>query len=407
MNTIFRNELAAAFRRRVSANARCPKAFTLVELLVVIAIIGILIALLLPAVQAAREAARRMACTNKIKQLCLSLQNYHDVYNSFPAGQSGLDGTTNWSGNAENNRISMYVGLLPYVEQNALYQEITEIQRSYSNGTAWMGLRIGADNPTGSATVANDRSNVGVNVQVPFASCPSELRTDVSTGYYARSNYVFSQGDFPGRGDTFPNGNGRNPRGMFVPMQWLGMNDITDGTSNTAAVSERGTGYGRGRRVQSSVVAAAGSVIAGFATATANTADGTATGERPTTFNPSVCQTYVSNGEIIATAPTPNLVRYGRRWLSGEPVYTIFNTILPPNSPGCTSGTGSSDAGVLPPNSYHSGGVNLGKVDGSVMFVSNTVDAGSASAMCVRSGDSPYGAWGAAGSINGGESKSL
>ncbi|MEN6493790.1 MAG: DUF1559 domain-containing protein [Thermoguttaceae bacterium] len=86
--------------------------FTLVELLVVIAIIGILIALLLPAVQAAREAARRMQCTNQMKQLAISLHNYHDTFLAFPPG-----------GRSAGNQLSWAVSILPYIEQKPLYDK--------------------------------------------------------------------------------------------------------------------------------------------------------------------------------------------------------------------------------------------------------------------------------------------
>ncbi|HTN77380.1 MAG TPA: DUF1559 domain-containing protein, partial [Pirellulaceae bacterium] len=99
------------------------RAFTLVELLVVIAIIGVLVALLLPAVQAAREAARRMQCSNNVKQLGLSLHNHHDTYNRFPPGGAndqtpfGTETATSGWGS------SWMVYILPYIEQNALYSQ--------------------------------------------------------------------------------------------------------------------------------------------------------------------------------------------------------------------------------------------------------------------------------------------
>lgn len=106
---------------------RCAKternAFTLVELLVVIAIIGILVALLLPAVQAAREAARRMQCTNNLKQLGLGMQNYHSTYGAFPPGSTR--DIAAGSGNFNDPRFSPHVMLLPYLEQQPLYDRIT------------------------------------------------------------------------------------------------------------------------------------------------------------------------------------------------------------------------------------------------------------------------------------------
>src|SRR5688572_21241712 len=98
---------------------RRPRGFTLVELLVVIAIIGILVALLLPAVQAAREAARRMSCGNNLKQISLGLHNYHDTYKAFPAGWFDFGGAAN---NFESWGWSAM--LLPFVEQQPLHDQM-------------------------------------------------------------------------------------------------------------------------------------------------------------------------------------------------------------------------------------------------------------------------------------------
>jgi len=97
--------------------------FTLVELLVVIAIIGVLVALLLPAVQAAREAARRTQCSNQLKQLVLSLHNYHDTHRTFPP--SGIP----------SNSLGWHVLILPFIEQSALHEQVNFNQGQYSAGT--------------------------------------------------------------------------------------------------------------------------------------------------------------------------------------------------------------------------------------------------------------------------------
>src|SRR6476620_2946778 len=97
------------------------KAFTLVELLVVIAIIGVLVALLLPAVQAAREAARRMQCSNHLKQIGLGLQNYHDTFQSLPFGaRARFVQSTSATPVGQGWGPSWYVGILPFCEQKPL-----------------------------------------------------------------------------------------------------------------------------------------------------------------------------------------------------------------------------------------------------------------------------------------------
>ena len=119
---------AVASRKRSQRHA-----FTLVELLVVIAIIGILIALLLPAVQAAREAARRNQCSNNLKQLGVGLHGYHDITGSFPFGRGG----TATGAMSNSSRVSGFIPLLPYIEQTAIYDQI----RAGGNGAPPLGPR--------------------------------------------------------------------------------------------------------------------------------------------------------------------------------------------------------------------------------------------------------------------------
>ena len=151
-------------KSHVKTGAGSAEAFTLVELLVVIAIIGILIALLLPAVQAAREAARRMQCTNQLKQLGLSVHNYHDTYKACPV--SGIGGSENHS---------PFVGLLPYFEQTARFELLSSV-----------GFNA---NPYGS-----NRAFFG---KLNLLACPSDGQTSsIGENDYTPSNYCFSLGDY-------------------------------------------------------------------------------------------------------------------------------------------------------------------------------------------------------------------
>jgi prepilin-type N-terminal cleavage/methylation domain-containing protein len=145
--------------------------FTLVELLVVIAIIGMLIALLLPAVQAAREAARRMQCTNHVKQLSLALHTYADAYSAFPN-----DGwADNFNHAASPANLSVFTRLLPYVEQSALYAKFN------------FGLPYGTAPNTNAANSGNNA--LEGNPSINYFKCPSNSGTEAPDGVSA-TNYV-------------------------------------------------------------------------------------------------------------------------------------------------------------------------------------------------------------------------
>ena len=198
-----------------------PRGFTLVELLIVITIIGILISLLLPAVQAAREAARRAQCINNLKQIGVAMHNHHSAKNCFPAGYL-------WppTGNVDGAESTWVTYLLPYLEQDAVY---AMIDWKVAFGQAWEPPSYPQRNVT----------------QVFFPSimeCPSALTVDHENlwyGTWARGNYVANNGFGPQVEWTTPVA-GRMAGVFFIEttMSGLGANEISDGLSNTAFVSE-------------------------------------------------------------------------------------------------------------------------------------------------------------------------
>jgi prepilin-type N-terminal cleavage/methylation domain-containing protein len=217
--------------------------FTLVELLVVIAIIGVLVALLLPAVQAAREAARRMKCTNQLKQICLAVHNYHDTHNTFPPGgiNYGWTGAPPVMRNVHNTNGLLF--LLPYLEQGPLYDKFDQKSAAgayIANG----GMGPLAGDPVASGTAAVVSMKLGVFL------CPSDggdpLEPSGSPHYNITSStslrgtktcYDFSAYPVYTVSDYWKT-QSMTSRRMFGENSNCTMSMVTDGTSNTAMINE-------------------------------------------------------------------------------------------------------------------------------------------------------------------------
>jgi len=361
-------------RRRVSPG------FTLVELLVVIAIIGILIALLLPAVQAAREAARRSQCTNNLKQLGLALHNFHDVYKAFPPH------CINW-------RWCAHHRLLPYCEQKAPYDFAMNWA---SNSADPMAPDSCTGQPAPWTNCAGGNGNSPWNFTFPHLRCPSDPAQKIgNVGDVGCSNYCYSRGDYMSwseennnpRGFFRPAANG-NPDGTYkkAPLAST-FSDILDGTANTAAMSENVIGRDRASLVKGGIALNTGMNEGG-------------------SVNPQTqCMALATGANGTYAAGTATADWRGMRWSDGGISYTGFTTITPPNGPSCANGGGDSDGGAFSPSSFHPGGVNLLLGDASVRFLSETIDCGDLTRPNVTFGPSPYGVWGALGSRNGGEAK--
>ena len=212
--------------------------FTLIELLVVIAIIAVLIALLLPAVQATREAARRIQCTNNLKQLGLALANYHDVGNAYPPASQGGTGQVymNYTG---------YSFLLPYLEQGALANAFNFNLNLMSGPTPYYGWTL-PGNSTGFAT------------QVATFLCPSNRATgevgatvgsgalayNLDAGRVAVTDYLFNGGAGRYVVSGYGEANRMGPIGFNTSTR---IAEITDGTSNTFLMAESAGGNARNR----------------------------------------------------------------------------------------------------------------------------------------------------------------
>ena len=374
-------------------------AFTLVELLVVIAIIGVLIALLLPAVQAAREAARRMSCSNKLKQLGLAVHNYHDTNTALPAGRGGPYGIT--TGNPYH--FGIFVPLLPYFEMGMLYDQI--LSTDLSLGTT------GSVNWAANSSLAYFEGHP-LTQNITALYCPSDGAGGSQPRHYgAGTNYRYNIGDNPHAQPASDTSNPtasllRDTRGPFPYRVYFSFGAIADGLSNTFMFSERCL-YPGGP--QGSTHIPSGNTKDTLAIFSATGTGGFAGTSPSYLSNRTTCLNTASGGFY-----THSDVRTfaGWYWARGNHYYNGFTTVLPPNSPSCHNTSNSANA-IISPSSYHVRGVNVGLMDGAVRFVPDSVDVGPAASVSfgttdgTADGPSPFGIWGAYGSRDGGEAKSL
>jgi len=343
-----------------------PRGFTLIELLVVIAIIAVLISLLLPAVQSAREAARRAQCVNNLKQIGLALHNYHTSANVFPPGCSANVFTTNpityfsWVGWSAQGLM------LSYVEQGPLYNAI-----NFAFVPSW-----GGDDPVTSIT-----NTTVARTRLAVYLCPSDGNAGQINinSYYAC--YGTTANSFRWNDPNIPTAStsNRNSTGMFTQWASYGIAHATDGTSNTIAYSEALVGDGRGN---------------GFI------GNATNPSKYRGNFIMSPPGNSVGGNNLYDAFENPNLILQdlaacaaafqstttgisdirGNLWCDGATGYSMFNVLQTPNDSyngcrfGCSPGCDPSFGFSYPASSAHPGGVNVCFADGSVRFVKNAIN---------------------------------
>ena len=344
-------------RRWADFRWRRFRAFTLVELLVVIAIIGILIGLLFPAVQAAREAARRMQCMNNQKQWGVALQNYHSVFDKLPSLTERA-----------NSCVSPHTHLAPYVEQTNLRYTVDLTVDLYK-------YRAGSTR----SVQLNDVYVTPARTPFPGTRCPSDgggpaTVTDDIGDVYATNNYVYCVGS--GTGNTFrmnsslstgaeSERSGGRSDGAFYFASNLGFEAFTDGASNTTIMSEYLVGAGTKDLTD-----------VPFEEIRANPL---IRGVYMADLSPANAEKYAqmrnaSDAQLEALlAGTPKWrTDVGKGWIVGKYDSTLFNAFLAPNSR--FPNIYVSNYGFFAARSAHPGGVIALNADGSASFVAETVD---------------------------------
>ncbi len=334
------------------------RGFTLIELLVVIAIIAVLIALLLPAVQAAREAARRSQCVNNLKQIGISMHNYHDTAGRLPWG-AGPWGWNDWSAQ---------VMLLPYMEQTSLYNAFNFANSSLPDPGGIPGLY--------------QINTTGAIARIATFLCPSDLDRAVTSPpfNFAHMSYRGNAGSAPssfygGLGSTPVSGATGPSAGIF---EWIGVNekgqaqrnqpafpgvgfaDIIDGLSNTAAFSERVIGIGSSNTLDSTSPSSAA-----VQTTQNSTNDST-----PQEYY-GICK---ASGGPTLNATLVGEDSSGSKWFDGYASQTRYNHVMPPNSFACQDDNSVGTQAAIPPASRHPGVVNVLMCDGSVRAIKSTIN---------------------------------
>jgi len=322
--------------------------FTLIELLVVIAIIAILVALLLPAVQQAREAARRTQCKSNLKQIGIALHNYHDLHSKLPISFA-VDGTASSptqlaDTGSDGGEWSVQARLMPLMDQANLFMQV-DLDLSY-------------ETPINAAAPVT---------RMPGYLCPSEVKDEQrvdSSGnpIHYPLNYAFNGGSW----NFWNNATRQNGNGVFGPNMSLKFMAITDGTSNTLAFSE----------------------VKAFNPYLRDGSGGTAAVPTPTgvsvlggSFKATSGHTEWVDGRVhqtgMTTVFTPNTVV---PHTSGGLTYDVDFTSCREEKTGCTGPTYAA----VTSRSHHVGMVHSLMADGAVKAISDTIDAGTWSRLGAR-----------------------
>lgn len=424
------------------------RGFTLVELLVVIAIIGVLVGLLLPAVQAAREAARRMSCSNNFKQIGLAIHNYHSAYKQLPIHGTGTaqgdtsvnanattGGTRNWwqqTNRATQRTASMLVGLTPFMEQQALWEQISNpMTGSVADPTALNPLPnpgTGLTNPDRWPAMGPSPYNHDVNpgyipwaTEVPTLRCPSD--PGVGAPALGRTNYGPCIGDSCHdwlqshlRGNLAENRSSTwgaraaqaSRRGFFGIRYDSKFRDVLDGLANTVAMAEIPSDLGD-RDMRTAIRHSSGAeAIADIAGNPSWCVDrNEISAENPTFWCPT--------GETNCTPPPALLSNSrssrGMSWADFRACVQDVFTIRPPNSEACLADWSGNPGGVFSAGSRHQGGAHVLMGDGAVIFITDSIEAGDQRHPIVHfqgamrtnvpgaedGSKSPFGLWGALG----------
>jgi prepilin-type N-terminal cleavage/methylation domain-containing protein/prepilin-type processing-associated H-X9-DG protein len=310
------------------------RAFTLVEILVAIAIISILISLLLPAIQAAREASRRCSCANNLRQVGIAIQNYHAARRHFPPGR----------GDPLPQVFSAFAYLLPYLEQHSLADRIV-FQSPPTTFSVGPKIYNGADNYLPATT------------PVEAFLCPSDAAAGkIPRSLFGTTNFAANAGS-----GTRELGTLKGADGVFFLASAIKFADITDGSSHTAAVSERLLGAGEDDAIS----------IAGHE---ARYMLELAPGADPT---PEAC----------ASSTSGTFGERGSKWILGNYGNTLYDHYYTPNSRTWDCMNVQQQKALLAARSAHLAGVNVLFCDGSLRFERDEIDLGTWRAFSTRNGD--------------------